>query len=93
MEVTVDSRSPAQVEADLLAVPVAQLPKGERALPPRLAALDRVLGGRIAGVLASGDFRGKAGAALCLYPDSGFRSRRLLLVASLLPCGTKTYQI
>jgi len=80
MEVTVDSRSPAQAEVDLLAVPMAQLPKGEHELPARLAALDRALGGRIARVLASGDFRGKAGTALCLYPDTGFRSHRVLLV-------------
>ncbi|HZO09224.1 MAG TPA: M17 family peptidase N-terminal domain-containing protein, partial [Myxococcota bacterium] len=80
MEVTVDSRSPAQAEADLLAIPLAQLAKDTRALPARLAGLDRALGGRIAAVLAAGDFRGKPGQALCLYPDTGFGSRRVLLV-------------
>jgi leucyl aminopeptidase len=80
MLVTADARSPLEVEADLLAVPVAQLPKGESSPPARLAALDRALGGRISAVLEGGDFRGKAGQTLLLYPDAGFRSRRLLLV-------------
>src|SRR5262245_16030075 len=82
MEVTVESRSPAQADADLLAVGLAQLGKDERALPARLAALDRALGGRIAAVLAAGDFRGKAGQSLCLYPDGGFAARRVLLVGT-----------
>src|SRR5262249_7759632 len=47
MEVTVDSRGPAQAEADLLALPMAQLGKDADSLPPRLSALDRTLGGRI----------------------------------------------
>jgi leucyl aminopeptidase len=80
MLVTADAKSPAEAEADLLAVPLAQLPKGEPHLAARAAALDRALGGRIAAVLASGDFRGKAGQALCLYPDGAFPSRRVLLV-------------
>jgi leucyl aminopeptidase len=80
MLVTADAKSPTEVEADLLAVPLAQLPKDELRLPARAAAVDRALGGRIAAVLESGDFRGKAGQTLCLYPDGGFPSRRVLLV-------------
>src|SRR5262245_43251116 len=80
MLVTAEARTPAEVEADLLVLPLLQLGKGEPRLPARAAALDRALGGRIAAVLGSGDFRGKAGSSLCLYPDSGFPSRRLLLV-------------
>jgi len=80
MQVTADARPPAEVEVDLLAVPVAQLAKGEVRLPARTAALDRALGGRIAAVLESGDFRGKAGQTLVLYPEAGCRARRVLLV-------------
>jgi len=80
MLVTAEAKSPAEAQGDLLAVPLAQLGKGEPRLPARAAALDRALGGRIAAVLASGDFRGKPGTSLCLYPEAGFASRRVLLV-------------
>src|SRR5262245_29084657 len=80
MQVTAEARSPAEVEGDLLALPLPQAGKGEPRLPARAATLDGALGGRIAAVLASGDFRGKAGTALCLYPEAGFPSRRVLLV-------------
>ena len=45
---------------------LAQLTKGELRLPARVAALDREIGGRIAAVIASGDFRGKSGQTTCL---------------------------
>jgi leucyl aminopeptidase len=80
MLVTADARNPVDAEGDLLALPLAELPKSGARLPARAAALDRALGGRIAAVLESGDFRGKAGTSLCLYPDAGLRCRRLLLV-------------
>src|SRR5262245_17153009 len=80
MLVTADATSPAEAAGDLLALPLAQLAKGEERLAPRAAALDRALGGRITAVLESGDFRGKAGTTLCLYPEPGFPSRRVLLV-------------
>jgi leucyl aminopeptidase len=80
MRVTAEAKSPAEAEADLLVLPLGQLGKGEPRLPARAAALDRALGGRIAAVLESGDFRGKSGTTLCLYPEAAFPSRRLLLV-------------
>ena len=51
MDVTAEARNPAEVQVDLLAVPLAQLPKGELRLPARVAALDRAIGGRIAAVI------------------------------------------
>jgi len=80
MQITAEARNPAEVEADLLAVPLPQLPKGELRLPARVAALDRALGGRIAEVIESGDFRGRSGQSLCLYPDARIAVRRVLLV-------------
>ncbi len=80
MLVTVEAKSPAAVEGDLLAVPLAKLPQGELRLPARVAALDREIGGRIAAVIESGDFRGRSGQTLCLYPPAGIGVRRLLLV-------------
>ena len=80
MLVTAEAKTPAEVGGDLLAVPLAPLPKGELRLPARVAALDREIGGRIAAVIASGDFRGKSGQTTCLYPDAGIGVRRVLLV-------------
>jgi len=80
MLVTAEAKSPAEVGGELLAVPLTQLPKGELRLPARVAALDREIGGRIAAVIESGDFRGKSGQTLCLYPDGGIGIRRVLLV-------------
>ena len=80
MLVTVEAKAPAEVRGDLLAIPLLQLPKGELRLPARVVALDRETGGRIAAVIESGDFRGKSGQTLCLYPDGDLGARRVLLV-------------
>ncbi len=80
MKVTVDSRSAVDATVDLLAVPLGkQQPKRSR-LAPRVAALDRAIGGLIRGVVASGDFSGKSGESLILYPGGRQRARRVLLV-------------
>jgi leucyl aminopeptidase len=81
MKVTVDLRAPADVAADLLAVPIGTAKRGAPRLPPRLAAVDRASRGTIAAALASGDFKGKAGESLLLYPSGGrARAKRLLLI-------------
>jgi leucyl aminopeptidase len=80
MLVTAEAKAPVEAKGDLLAVPLAQMPKGELRLPARVAALDREAGGRIAAVIESGDFRGKSGQTLCLYPDGDLGVRRVLLV-------------
>ncbi len=67
MNVSVQRASPAEVAAPLLAVPVfdgADLAGGA-------AELDRALGGQIAAVRARGDFRGREGESLLLYPAAG----------------------
>jgi leucyl aminopeptidase len=80
MLVTADSRNPAEIETDLLVVPLAQLGDEKRRLPSRVAALDRALGGRISSVLEGGDFRGKREQRLLLYPDAALPAKRLLLL-------------
>ena len=78
MQVTVDSRSPVEVETDLLVVPLARLPEGVPRLSGRIAALDRALGGGVSAVIQSGDFRGKKDQRLLLYPNGRLPARRLL---------------
>jgi leucyl aminopeptidase len=81
MKVTVDLRAPADVAADLLAVPIGTARRGAARLSPRVAALDRASRGIIAAALSAGDFTGKAGQTLLLYPSGGrSRAKRLLLV-------------
>jgi leucyl aminopeptidase len=85
MLVTAVSRKPAEVETDLLVVPLAQLDGPQHRLPARVTALDRALGGRISALVESGDFRGKPNQKLLLYPNGELRAKRVLL----LGLGTK----
>jgi leucyl aminopeptidase len=80
MLVTVDSRNPIDAKADLLALPMVQIDPEKWRLPPRLAAVDRALGGRLSAVLESGDFKAKTDETFLLYPDGGIAAKRLLLV-------------
>ncbi len=85
MQLTVETRSPLETAADVLALGIGQVDPEDRRVPARLRAVDRALGGRIAAVLASGDFRGKAGESLWLYPDPdepGIAASRVLLVGA-----------
>jgi leucyl aminopeptidase len=80
MQTTVTTRPAAELRADLLAVPLAQVDAKRWRLPARLAALDAALGGRLGEVVAAGDFRGKRGETLLLYGSAGLPARRVLLV-------------
>jgi leucyl aminopeptidase len=81
MKVTVDSRAPLDVASDLLALPMTTLGGKKPRLAPRVAEVDRALGGQVAAVVANGDFRGKAGEALVLYPTGRrLKARRVLLL-------------
>jgi leucyl aminopeptidase len=80
MQVSVESRPPEQAAVDLLALPLAALDPQHWRLPGRFAALDRGLGGRISALIGTGDFRGKQGESLLLYPGDGTPAQRLLLV-------------
>jgi leucyl aminopeptidase len=80
MQVTVESRSPAKRAADVLALPLAQLDPSHWRLPSRMAGVDRAVRGAILSLLATGDFRGKRGESLLLYPEEGISAKRILLV-------------
>ncbi len=73
MTITVDSRKPAEIAVDLLALPFVRFHPSKWRLSPRVAALDRALDGAIATALGSGDFRGKADESLLLF--ASFRRR------------------
>ena len=52
----------------------------ERLLGGAVGALDRKLGRAISRALESGDFRGRSGESLPLYPAVGGKLQRVLLV-------------
>jgi leucyl aminopeptidase len=80
MHVSVDSLALEKAAYELLALPLFEFDPQHWRLPARLTPLDRALGGRLATVLATGDFRGKRGETLVVYPDGGSPLRRVLLV-------------
>ncbi len=80
MQITVESREPARIAADLLVLPLFQLDPAHWKAPARLAPLERALAGRLAAAISSGDFRGKRGETLLCHADAGAPARRILLV-------------
>jgi leucyl aminopeptidase len=80
MDVTIETGSPAEATADVLALPLCELDAASGRLPPRIAALDRAAGGRIAQAVAAGDFRGKRGETLLVHPGAGASAKRWLLI-------------
>ena len=64
MKVTIDSRSAADVPADVLAVALTALPKKNPKVPTHLVPLDRASGGQLKAAIGSGDFRGNAGRSV-----------------------------
>lgn len=79
MKVRVTSADPTRASADVLVVPVFQMGKGGRR-PSRLTRLDKALGGRIAAVLDTGDFRGRAGETTVLYTEGAVAAPRVVLL-------------
>jgi leucyl aminopeptidase len=80
MQTTVTAKPAAELRADLLAVPLGLVDPKRRRIPPRLAGLDRALGGRLGEVVQAGDFRGKRGDSLLLWAGAGSPAPRVLLV-------------
>ncbi len=80
MQVTVETRNPVDARTAMLAVLVPKLGDAPWRPPPRVAALDRALGGRIAALIESGDFRGGAGETLTLYPNGAVPAERVQLL-------------
>jgi leucyl aminopeptidase len=80
MKVSVVARPAREVPADLLALPMFQLPDKGWKLPTGVAAVDRALDGALALAVASGDFRGKRGQSHLAYTDGKITAQRVLLV-------------
>jgi leucyl aminopeptidase len=80
MKVTLEARGIDEIPVDALALPIFQVDPDKWRVPARLAPADRALGGALSRVIGSGDFRGRAGEALWLYPESGLAAKRVLLV-------------
>jgi leucyl aminopeptidase len=80
MLVTVDSRHPKDAKVDLLVLPMTQVDPKKWRLPPRLAAIDKAIGGGLGAILRSGDFRGSSGQSALVYSDGGVPAKRLLLI-------------
>lgn len=79
MQVTASTRNPLDFEPELLAIPLTELDPSRWRLPTRVASLDKRLGGTLGAALAQGDFRGKRGETLLLYPRDGGAARVLLI--------------
>jgi leucyl aminopeptidase len=80
MKVSVKTGDPRQAECEILAVPLFEHDPAKWRLPQRIAALDQALGAPIAAALRSGDFRGRPGESLLLYPSEGSGPKRVLLL-------------
>ncbi len=80
MKITADDRRLADSTEDLLVLPVGEIEPGRWRIPVRYRPIDRALGGGLAAAVATGDFRGRRGQSLALYPAEALRTRRILLV-------------
>jgi leucyl aminopeptidase len=80
MRLSVKTGVASELRSDLLAVPLFEVDPKKPALPARVRALDRALGGGIAAAIASGDFRGRPGQSTTLYPGKGSSAERVLLL-------------
>ena len=80
MRVSVKTGDVTRSPVELLAVPLPKFDSARPQLPARLRALDRMLLGGLAAALASGDFRGRAGDSVLLYPGEASKLERVLLL-------------
>jgi leucyl aminopeptidase len=77
MEITVRQGSITETTADLIIVNLLQ---GVTAAGGATRAIDDALGGAITDVIAAGDFAGKAGETLVLYPRGSMPAQRVLVL-------------
>jgi len=80
MQLKVTVGSPLDAKVDVLAVPLAKLEGKQKKLPSALAALDRRAGGAVSRVVKQGDFVGKRGESLTVYPSKPCAANRILLL-------------
>ncbi len=77
MNVSVARVDVTEFETPLLALEIVE---GSGELTGPVASMDERLDGAISRLIQSGDFRGRAGETLPLYPSSGLAADRILLV-------------
>ena len=83
MKITVQQRELSgggRKASDWIAVPLLKAAPENRRLSGDVSALDKRLGGALRNALASGDFQGRAGETLPLYPKAGGKLQRVLLI-------------
>jgi len=84
MQVKVTVDSPRDIKVDVLAIAVDEIKGKQKKLPAALTALDTAAGGAVSQVVKNGDFTGKKGESLVVYPQASgrgaLRAGRLLLV-------------
>ncbi len=81
MQVKLTVGSPRDIKVDVLAIAVTALSGKRKKLPPALASLDTAAGGVVSQVVKKGDFAGKKGQSIVVYPaGSRLKAQRLLLV-------------
>jgi leucyl aminopeptidase len=80
MQLSVKTGAATQVSTDTLALPMLLQDSTTPTLPRALVALDRTLGGAIAAVLRSGDFRGRSDEFQLIYPSADSKVRRVMLM-------------
>jgi len=74
--------APPRAEADVLMVPLFELDPERWRLRAGAAQIDAALEGALTAALRSGDFRGKEGESLTLYPDGAIAARRVVLLGA-----------
>ena len=77
MQVTVETWNPLEADVDLLVLPLSQLDQEKPRLPGRARAIDTALEGGLCDLVSSGDFTGKAGETLLLYPKGALAAKRM----------------
>ncbi len=77
MKVHAQAKPLVDVAADAL---IVGMPAGQKALPPRLALLDRRAGGHLAAVLEAEGFQGKSGQVTHLHTAGRLPAARLIVV-------------
>ena len=83
MKLSVQQRDLAgtgRAASDWIAVPLLKADPATRRLDGAVAALDKRLGGALRSAIGSGDFRGRSGEVMPLYPSAGGKLQRVLLL-------------
>src|SRR5713226_3521342 len=79
MEITVDTRTAAQIDAEALIAYIFEQEKPDSGI---LAQLDQAAGGALSKLVASGEITGKMLETTLLYYPQGLAAQRLLVIGA-----------